>query len=27
VARQVRMPAVSETLDPRVVAPAEVELP
>jgi hypothetical protein len=27
VARQVRMPALSETLDPRVVAPAEVELP
>lgn len=27
VALQVRMPAVSDALDPRVVAPAEVELP
>ena len=26
VARQVRMPAVSEAIDPRIVAPAEVEL-
>jgi uncharacterized protein DUF2760 len=26
VARQVRMPALAETIDPRVVAPAEVEL-
>ena len=26
IARQVRMPAISETLDPRIVAPAEVEL-
>jgi hypothetical protein len=27
VARQIRMPGLSETLDPRIVAPAEVELP
>ena len=27
VARQVRMPAVAESLDPRIIAPAEVELP
>ncbi len=27
VARQVRMPAISDSLDPRVIAPAEVELP
>jgi hypothetical protein len=26
VARQVRMPAVSEALDPRIITPAEVEL-
>ena len=26
VARQVRLPAVSEALDPRILAPAEVEL-
>jgi hypothetical protein len=26
IAREVRMPAVSEALDPRIVAPAEVEL-
>lgn len=26
VARQVRMPAVSEAVDPRIIAPAEVEL-
>ena len=26
VARQVRMPAVAESLDPRIIAPAEVEL-
>ena len=26
VARQVRMPSISETLDPRIVAPAELEL-
>jgi len=26
VARQVRMPAVSESLDPRIITPAEVEL-
>jgi hypothetical protein len=27
VAAAVRMPAISETLDPRVISPAEVELP
>ena len=27
VARQVRIPTVSDSLDPRVVAPAEVEIP
>ena len=27
VAKEVRLPAVPETLDPRIVAPAEVELP
>jgi hypothetical protein len=27
VAREVRLPAVSESVDPRVIAPAEVELP
>lgn len=27
VTRQIRMPVVSESIDPRVVAPAEVELP
>jgi hypothetical protein len=27
VAREIRLPSVSEALDPRVVAPAEVELP
>jgi len=27
VATAVRMPAIAETLDPRVVAPAEIELP
>jgi hypothetical protein len=26
VARQVRMPGISESLDPRIIAPAEVEL-
>jgi hypothetical protein len=27
IATQVRMPAISDTFDPRVIAPAEVELP
>ncbi len=27
VAKEIRMPALAETMDPRVVAPAEVELP
>jgi hypothetical protein len=27
IAREVRLPAVSESLDPRVIGPAEVELP
>jgi hypothetical protein len=27
VATEIRMPSLSETLDPRVIAPAEVELP
>ena len=27
VAAEVRMPSIAETLDPRVIAPAEVELP
>jgi hypothetical protein len=27
VTRAIRMPVISETLDPRIVAPAEVELP
>ena len=27
LATQVRMPSISQTLDPRVIAPAEVELP
>lgn len=27
VARQIRLPALAETLDPRIVAPAELELP
>ncbi len=27
VAKQIRMPALSDAMDPRVVAPAEVELP
>jgi hypothetical protein len=27
IANEVRLPAVAESLDPRVVAPAEVELP
>jgi hypothetical protein len=27
IATQVRMPAIAESLDPRVIAPAEVELP
>jgi hypothetical protein len=27
VARAIRIPALAETIDPRVVAPAEVELP
>jgi hypothetical protein len=27
IATQVRMPAISDSLDPRVIAPAEVELP
>jgi hypothetical protein len=27
LATQVRMPSISKTLDPRVIAPAEVELP
>jgi hypothetical protein len=27
VTKQIRMPAISESLDPRIVAPAEVEIP
>ncbi len=27
MAKQIRLPAISEALDPRVIAPAEVELP
>jgi hypothetical protein len=27
IATEVRMPSISESIDPRVIAPAEVELP